>query len=278
MAKVIALILASLGPVVGQSMKTCVEDENCVSAPSSLGDVELLESQEMGALHTELLQTELLQRSTYVVPPLTYAYDALNPVINTETMHLHHDKHNQAYVDNLNAAFEGMEQPPLLHLLKDAITNGDATIRNNGGGVYNHAFYWEEMAPPGTGGQPSAQLLTAIDSAFGNFTNFQAEFESAGAGQFGSGWAWLVVKADGTLAITATPNQDDPLMQGVDATEGIPILGVDVWEHAYYLKYKNVRADYLAAWWAVVNWNKVNAWYQGALGGIKPSFPAAEGN
>merc|ERR1719277_1438089 len=208
----------------------------------------------------------------YELPPLPYAYDALEPSIDKETMMFHHDKHHNTYVVNINKALEGKSQPTLTELQKSAIKTGPA-FRNSGGGVYNHDLFWLEMAPTGTGGAPSAKLASAIDEAFGSMDDFKAKFEAAGApgARFGSGWVWLVVGADQKLSITSTPNQDNPLMEGVDGTSGIPILGCDVWEHAYYLKYQFRRPDYIKAWWDVVNWKQVSAWYEDALAGKAPT-------
>jgi superoxide dismutase, Fe-Mn family len=191
----------------------------------------------------------------YEVPPLPYDYDALEPTIDEQTMHLHHDKHHQAYVDKANGALEGTEWDgkPIEEVLKslDALPEDKrGAVRNNGGGHYNHSLFWEAMGP-GKGGAPSGDLASAIDEAFGSFDDFKAKFEAAGAGQFGSGWAWLVLDG-GKLAVTSTPNQDNPVSQGQ-----IPLLGNDVWEHAYYLTYQNRRPDYLKAWWDVVDWDKV---------------------
>jgi Fe-Mn family superoxide dismutase len=187
-------------------------------------------------------------------------------------MEFHHDKHHNTYLVNINKALEGKDQPPILELQKGAIKAGPA-YRNSGGGYYNHNFFWLEMAPTGTGGQPSDKLAAAISSDFGSMDDFKSKFEAAGApgARFGSGWVWLVVTADKKLAITSTPNQDNPLMDGVDGTPGIPILGCDVWEHAYYLKYQYRRPDYIKAWWDVVNWNVVSAWYEDALNGKAPT-------
>jgi len=191
----------------------------------------------------------------YEVPALPYAYDALEPHIDAQTMTIHHDKHHQAYVDKVNAALEGTEfaDKPIA----DVVANLDAIgedkrgpVRNNGGGHYNHSLFWESMSPDG-GGSPDGELGTAIDSAFGSFDDFKEQFEAAGVGQFGSGWAWLVLDG-GSLAITSTPNQDNPLTAGKT-----PLLGNDVWEHAYYLKYQNARPAYLKAWWNTVDWTKV---------------------
>ena len=191
----------------------------------------------------------------FTLPALPYAYDALEPYIDTLTMQIHHDKHHQAYVDNLNKAIAGTpnENKSLEELVAVAGTISPA-VRNNGGGHWNHSFFWESLAPH-AGGAPSGKLADAINTAFGSFDAFKEKFAAAGMTRFGSGWAWLLVK-DGKLEVSSTPNQDNPLMD-VAEVKGKPILGVDVWEHAYYLKYQNKRADYLAAFWSVVNWAKV---------------------
>jgi Fe-Mn family superoxide dismutase len=198
----------------------------------------------------------------YEVPALPYPYDALEPHIDAQTMTIHHDKHHQAYVDKANAALDGTEfaDKPI----EEIIANLDALpedkrgpVRNNGGGHLNHTLFWESMSPDG-GGAPAGDLAAAIDSAFGSFDDFKEKFEAAGVGQFGSGWAWLIL--DGyTLAITSTPNQDNPLSAGKT-----PLLGNDVWEHAYYLTYKNARPAYLKAWWNTVDWAKVAERYSSA--------------
>jgi len=208
----------------------------------------------------------------YELPPLGYAYDALEPSIDKATMEFHHDKHHQTYVTNINKALEGKTQPSLVDLQRTAIKDGPA-FRNSGGGTYNHNMFWLEMAPKGQGGQASAKLASAIDEAFGSMDGFKEKFEAAGApgARFGSGWVWLIVDSNKKLAITSTPNQDNPLMEGVEGTPGIPILGLDVWEHAYYLKYQYQRPAYIKAWWDVVSWNVVNAWYEDALGGKAPT-------
>jgi len=214
--------------------------------------------------------------NAYDLMPLPYPYDALEPSIDKATMEFHHDKHHQTYVTNINNALQGKDQPALVDMQKTAIKSG-AAFRNSGGGTYNHNFFWLEMAPTGTGGSPSAKLAAAIDEAFGSMDDFKAKFEAAGApgARFGSGWVWLVVDKDSKLAITSTPNQDNPLMEGVEGTPGIPILGCDVWEHAYYLKYQNRRPDYIKAWWDVVNWNQVSAWHEDALAGKAPTADGA---
>ncbi|MCZ1450780.1 superoxide dismutase [Enterococcus faecium] len=200
---------------------------------------------------------------TYTLPDLPYAYDALEPYIDEETMHLHHDKHHNTYVTNLNSAIEKypeLGEKTIEELLSDmdAIpTDIKTAVRNNGGGHANHSFFWEIMAP-NAGGEPTGEIKEAINEAFGDFSSFKEEFKKAAAGRFGSGWAWLVME-NGKLAITSTANQDSPLMEGKT-----PILGLDVWEHAYYLKYKNVRSDYIAAFWNVINWDEVNKRFEAA--------------
>ena len=189
----------------------------------------------------------------YEVPDLPYDYGALEPHIDEATMRVHHDKHHQAYVDKANAALEGSEwadkdvEEVLMNL--DKVPNTNA-VKNNAGGHYNHSLFWQWMSPDG-GGEPDGDLAAAIDSAFGSFGDFKDKLKAAGVGQFGSGWAWLVHDGSG-LAVVSTPNQDTPLSDGKT-----PLLGVDVWEHAYYLKYQNKRPDYIDAWWNVVNWAKV---------------------
>ncbi len=192
----------------------------------------------------------------FTVAPLPYDYAALAPTIDEQTMRLHHDKHHQTYVDNLNKAVEG--DPALggksLEDLVASAGSASKVVRNNGGGHWNHSFFWETMTPGGS--QPQGEIAQAIDSAFGSLDGLKEKFNAAGAGQFGSGWVWLVATADG-LAVSATPNQDNPLMD-VAEVKGTPIIGNDVWEHAYYLTYNNRRVDYLKAWWDVVDWNKAS--------------------
>lgn len=233
----------------------------------------------------------------YTLPDLPYAYDALEPHIDAETMRFHHDKHHgtaasprrpstaslmpthpcspqppppafpslslfstATYVANVNKAVAGKPEKSLLELQKDAIAAGPG-VRNSGGGHYNHALFWEEMAPA-SGSQPKGALLDKINDAFGSVDKMKEEFSTKAAGRFGSGWCWLGVKPDGSLAIDTTPNQDNPLMDGGCETKMIPILGLDVWEHAYYLKYKNARPEYIKAWFNVVDWDKVGEYYE----------------
>jgi superoxide dismutase, Fe-Mn family len=191
----------------------------------------------------------------FEVPPLPYDYNALEPHIDEETMHLHHDKHHQAYVTNANKALEGTEWADkpveeVLQNLNQIPEDKRNAVRNNAGGHYNHSLFWEWMSPDG-GGEPDGDLRSAIDSAFGSFDDFKEKVKTTGVGQFGSGWSWLVHDGSG-LAVVGTPNQDSPISDGKT-----PLLGVDVWEHAYYLKYQNRRPDYIDAWWNVVNWAKV---------------------
>ena len=191
----------------------------------------------------------------FTLAPLPYSHDALEPHIDTLTMQIHHGKHHQAYVDNLNKAIAGSdhENKSLETLIASAGTISPA-VRNNGGGHWNHTFFWESLGT-NAGGNPTGELADAISSAFGSFDAFKEKFNNAGLTRFGSGWAWLILK-DGKLDITSTPNQDNPLMD-VAEVKGTPLLGVDVWEHAYYLKYQNRRAEYLAAFWNVVDWKKI---------------------
>lgn len=207
----------------------------------------------------------------FSLPPLPYAADALEPAIDAETMNIHHGRHHKAYVDNLNAQVANFPALASIGLeeLQGRISEFNVAVRNNGGGHYNHALFWQVMAPPGKGGEPSAALRAAIERRFGSVDAMKAEVNRAAAGQFGSGWAWLIVGADGTLGVTATANQDNPLMDVVPV-RGVPILGVDVWEHAYYLQYQNRRASYLDAWWSVVNWAEVSRRFEAAVSGRAP--------
>ncbi|CAN0285234.1 unnamed protein product [Pylaiella littoralis] len=187
----------------------------------------------------------------YSLPDLPYPYEALEPYIDAATMKFHHDKHHAAYVANANKALAGKTAPSLLELQKDAIKTG---VRNAGGGHYNHCLFWNTLCNHEGSGTPSPKLAKAIDEAFGSMDEMKAQFGTTAAGVFGSGWAWLGCTPDGKLAITGTPNQDNPLMEGAAGTAMFPILGLDVWEHAYYLKYQNRRPEYISAFWSVVNW------------------------
>ncbi len=192
----------------------------------------------------------------FTLPDLPYAFDALEPHIDARTMEIHHGKHHNGYTNNLNNAIAGtpLENETIENILKGVSQHGPG-VRNNGGGYYNHCLFWEVMSPDG-GGEPSGDLAAAIDEKFGSFDDFKDAFSRAGATQFGSGWAWLLVDKSGKLVVTNTPNQDNPVMD-VTNVQGTPILGMDVWEHAYYLNYQNRRADYIAAFFNVVNWQEV---------------------
>ncbi len=200
----------------------------------------------------------------FVLPALPYATDALEPHLDKMTMEIHHGKHHQAYVTNLNKALEGKPEAnsPIEDIIKN-VSKFPLAVRNNGGGHFNHTMFWTLLSPNG-GGEPSGELASAITSAFGSFADFKTKFAEAGATRFGSGWAWLSVGADKKLVISSTPNQDSPLMD-IAEVKGTPVLGMDVWEHAYYLKYQNRRPDYIAAFWNVVNWNHVNELYKKAM-------------
>ena len=194
----------------------------------------------------------------FELPPLKYGFDALEPHIDAKTMEVHHDKHHAGYTKKLNDALEGTdnEGKTIENILKN-LDKSESAVRNNGGGYYNHNLFWEILSPDG-GGKPEGELASAIETAFGSFEAFKEEFSKAAATQFGSGWAWLCVQEGGKLELCSTPNQDNPLMPGVGCG-GTPILGLDVWEHAYYLKYQNKRPDYIEAFWNVVNWKEVSA-------------------
>lgn len=200
----------------------------------------------------------------FTLPALPYAHEALEPHIDTLTMQIHHGKHHQAYVDNLNKAIAGTpnEGKSIEELIAVAGSIG-AAVRNNGGGHWNHSFFWNSLAPAAANTAPSGALADAITASFGSFDAFKEKFANAGMTRFGSGWAWLIVK-EGKLEIVSTPNQDNPLMD-VAEVKGTPILGADVWEHAYYLKYQNRRADYLAAFWHLVNWKVIHDRFQAAI-------------
>jgi len=205
-----------------------------------------------------------IMAQNYNFPELPYAYNALEPYIDAQTMEIHYTKHHRAYFDNfVKAAGEAKIDNLTLEDIFSRISIYSPAIRNNGGGYYNHMLFWKVMGP-NAGGQPEGDLLKAIDETFGSFDKFKADFENAAKTQFGSGWAWLAVDANGKLFVSQTPNQDNPLMD-VSPVKGIPLLTIDVWEHAYYLKYQNKRADYVEAFWNVVNWDEVNRRYAEAV-------------
>ncbi|MFC2139107.1 superoxide dismutase [Bacteroidota bacterium] len=199
----------------------------------------------------------------FELPELPYAYDALEPYIDARTMEIHHTKHHAAYVQKLNGAIEGTDlEGKSFEEIFSSVSNHSAAVRNNGGGAYNHNLYWTVMAP-NKGGEPTGKLADAINSAFGSFDKFKEEFSNAAATRFGSGWAWLVV-SDGKLVVSSTPNQDNPLMDVADV-KGTPILGIDVWEHAYYLNYQNKRPDYISAFFNIINWDEVAERFSAAM-------------
>jgi len=199
----------------------------------------------------------------FELPPLPYATDALEPSIDKTTMEIHHGKHHAGYVNNLNNAIKGtaLESKSLDEIMK-TVGSAPIAVRNNGGGHYNHSFFWTILSPNG-GGQPSGNLATAIDKAFGSLDKFKEAFATAAATRFGSGWAWLIVDASGNLKVTSTPNQDNPAMD-IAEVKGMPILGIDVWEHAYYLKYQNKRPEYVTNFWNIVNWSEAEKRYNNA--------------
>lgn len=201
----------------------------------------------------------------FTLPELPYSYDALEPVIDAATMEIHHGRHHKAYVDNLNKALEGApEANESIESLMGKIGSLPPAVRNNGGGHYNHSLFWKILLPSGKGGQPTGKLAEAINSTFGSLDSLKEKISAAGATRFGSGWAWLSVDENKALCVCSTPNQDNPLMDIADC-KGTPILGIDVWEHAYYLKYQNKRPDYLSAIWEVINWEEVSKRYEAAL-------------
>lgn len=210
------------------------------------------------------------EAAAFTLPELPYPADALIPVIDAETMRIHHGRHHAAYVDQLNAAvtrFPDLAERSLDDIQRH-IRQYDDTVRNNAGGHYNHSLFWQLLAPKGRGGEPSGPLQAALERDFGGVESFQRHFGDAARRVFGSGWAWLIVRADGTLAVTTTANQDNPLMDVLPRNaRGTPILALDVWEHAYYLGYQNRRSDYVDAWWSVVNWHEVSRRLRSATGG-----------
>ncbi|ROI04974.1 superoxide dismutase [Chryseobacterium sp. G0240] len=205
----------------------------------------------------------------FTLPQLSYPYNALTPFIDTETMTIHHQRHHQAYVDNLNAALaQSSEVASDLDSLLQRISEYSPAVRNNGGGHFNHSLFWEILSPQPKL-QPEGQLSEAIKATFGGLEDLKGEMKKAGLGQFGSGWVWLYLKFNGTLAVSSTPNQDNPMMDVLSVNRGFPILGIDVWEHAYYLNYQNKRADYLDAFWSVLDWSAVERKYEEALSKVR---------
>lgn len=200
----------------------------------------------------------------FTLPKLEYAYNALEPHIDARTMEIHHTKHHQAYIDNLNKAITGTDAEKLsIEDICRNVSKYPVVVRNNGGGHYNHSLFWQLMSP-NAGGEPIGEIGQAITKTFGSFDNFKTQFSQAAMGRFGSGWAWLIVDANKNIQIGSTPNQDNPLMD-ISELKGTPVLGIDVWEHAYYLNYQNRRADYVSAFYNVINWKKVNELYLNAL-------------
>ena len=200
----------------------------------------------------------------FELPKLKYAFDALEPHIDAKTMEIHHDKHHAGYTSKLNDAIAGTDnEGKTIENILENLDKSNAAVRNNGGGYYNHNLYWEIMSPNG-GGKPEGDLASAIDKAYGSFDAFKEEFSKAGAGQFGSGWAWLCTDKDGKVEVCSTPNQDNPLMPGTGCG-GTPVLGMDVWEHAYYLNYQNKRPEYISAFFNVIDWKEVGAKYLKAI-------------
>ena len=201
----------------------------------------------------------------FTLPPLPYDFAALEPNIDAMTMEIHHDRHHQGYVNNVNKAVAGTDYENMtIAQLVESVKPEDTAVRNNGGGHYNHSLFWKIMTPNG-GGTPSGRMSDFLNSKFGSFDTFKEQFNAAATGVFGSGWAWLCVNEGGDLFITSTPNQDSPMMKAVVSESGYPILGIDVWEHAYYLKYQNKRGDYVGNFWNVVNWDEVNNQYDMAM-------------
>lgn len=207
--------------------------------------------------------------NSFTLPQLTYSYDALEPFIDKETMTIHHQRHHQAYVDNLNAALEKADETSTdLDSILQRVSEYGPAVRNNGGGHYNHSLFWEILSPKPQL-NPEGKLAEAIHSTFGSPEDLKAEMKKAGLGQFGSGWVWLFVKFNGSLAVASTPNQDNPMMDVQLVNRGFPILGIDVWEHAYYLAYQNKRADYLDSFWSVLDWAAVERKYEEVLTKIR---------
>jgi Fe-Mn family superoxide dismutase len=214
-----------------------------------------------------MITSLLISIMAYTLPEIGYSYSALEPHFDARTMEIHHSKHHAAYIANLNTALQNESSLPIEELIADLTKVPESirtAVRNNGGGHANHSFFWKILSAKG-GGNPVGKLADAIKSTFGDYESFKSAFAKAGATRFGSGWAWLVVKADGSLAITSTANQDSPLMKGIADVEGIPVIGLDVWEHAYYLNYQNRRPDYISAFWNIVDWQQAEANYLAAI-------------
>ncbi len=227
------------------------------------------------AVSSMLLSISMLTMAEFKQAPLPYATSALAPSIDQQTMEIHYGKHHKGYVDNLNAQIKTYPELDKMSIeqVQSQISKYNTAVRNNAGGHYNHAFFWESMAPASKTGQPSAALLQQINADFGSLDNFKSKFNEAATTRFGSGWAWLMITPEHKLSVTSTPNQDNPLMD-IAEVKGQPLLALDVWEHAYYLKYQNKRADYTKAFWNVVNWNKVNERFN-ALMKTDSKMPAA---
>jgi Fe-Mn family superoxide dismutase len=213
-------------------------------------------------------QAAMAEDAMFTLPPLPYDYDALEPFVDAATMKFHHDFHHQAYINNLNKAMAGKDAASLVSLMPGA---KGAKLNNAGGGHYNHCLFWNIMGPK-AGGEPTGVLADKMKEAFGSYDDFKTQFSASAAGVFGSGWAWLAVASDGSVKIVTTPNQDNPLMEGATEAGLIPIMGIDVWEHAYYLKYQNRRPEYISAFYNVVNWAKVGEYYAVAAGGKPIEF------
>lgn len=231
------------------------------TAAALVGPINFISCQSSGSKQEEDMTTA----GNFTLPPLPYDFAALEPNIDAMTMEIHHDRHHQGYVNNVNKAVAGTDYENMtIAQLVESVKPEDTAVRNNGGGHYNHSLFWKIMTPNG-GGTPSGRMSDFLNSKFGSFDTFKEQFNAAATGVFGSGWAWLCVNEGGDLFITSTPNQDSPMMKAVVSESGYPILGIDVWEHAYYLKYQNKRGDYVGNFWNVVNWDEVNNQYDMAM-------------
>jgi len=283
MAVVVALLPGAAGlQMTARARATCprmaLSGEDLLMARFGLPTVESVVTDRRSALGLGLAAAAVpllgfqgaasADEGMFSVPPLPYAYDALEPHIDAATMKFHHDFHHQAYVNNLNKAMAGKDAASLVSLMPGA---KGAKLNNAGGGHYNHCLFWSIMGPS-AGGAPTGTLADKINDAFGSLDDFKTQFSAAAAGVFGSGWAWLAVAADGSVKIVTTPNQDNPLMEGATEAGLIPIMGIDVWEHAYYLKYQNRRPEYIGAFYNVINWAKVGEYYATAAGGKPIEF------